>query len=95
MLKESSDNLFFIVKIIPKSSKNEIIGWFNDTLKIKIKEPPEKQKANKELISFLSKIFKISKSNIKIEKGSTSKIKKITIENLSISSAQKTLDSLI
>jgi uncharacterized protein (TIGR00251 family) len=95
MLQENSGKIFFLVKITPKSSKNEIIGWFDNILKIKIKEIPEKQKANKELISFLSKIFKVPKSSITIAKGTTSKIKKITIDNLSILKAQKSLNPLL
>ena len=81
-LKKHTYNISFLVKITPNSPKNEIIGRENDTLKIKIKAPREKGKANKTLISFLSKTFKTNKSNIKIISGKTSKIKKILICNL-------------
>ena len=71
------------VKIIPKSSKNEIIATdHNDILKIKIKEIPEQGKANKALIAFLAKILGIAKFNITITKGKTSKTKLITIKNI-------------
>ena len=36
------------VKVTPNASKNKIIGWVNDTLKIKIASPAQKGKANKE-----------------------------------------------
>jgi len=69
------------VKIIPRASKNEIVGELAGMLKIKLKAPPVDGEANKELIKFLSKEWKIPKSKIRIAKGETSKIKILEIED--------------
>jgi len=82
MLQETSTGICFEVKIIPNASKNQIVGFENDKLKIRIQKAPERNKANKELIAFLSGIFKIAKSKIKIIKGEKSQIKKIEVEGL-------------
>ncbi|NGX34905.1 MAG: hypothetical protein K1060chlam1_01265, partial [Candidatus Anoxychlamydiales bacterium] len=71
------------VKIIPKSKVNQIIGFKEDTLKIRIKASPEKGKANKELIRFIAKRLSISQSRISILSGHTSRIKKLSIEGIS------------
>ncbi|MFH1946724.1 MAG: DUF167 domain-containing protein [Candidatus Magasanikbacteria bacterium] len=69
------------IKVLPRSSKNEIVGKLPDgTLKIKLKAPPVDGEANTELIKFLSKEWKVPKSSIKILKGLTSKIKLIEIK---------------
>jgi uncharacterized protein (TIGR00251 family) len=68
------------VKIIPNAHKNSIEGFQEDTLKIKIKAPPDKGKANEELIDFLSDIFSIAKSQIRIISGHSSRLKKIEIQ---------------
>lgn len=72
--------------ITPNSSKNQIIGWIEDTnqkktLKIKILAPPEDGKANTELIKFLSKQWGIPKSAMKIVSGLTSRQKSLRINN--------------
>ncbi len=67
------------IKVIPKSSQTEIIKSRDDFLKIKLKAVPEKGKANAELIKFLAKHFKTSKSNINIIKGKTGRNKIIEI----------------
>lgn len=77
------------IKVIPKSSKTEIIepvhrslgeGEKKDNyLKIKLKAVPEKGRANTELIKFLSKHFKTPKSNINIIKGETGRNKIVEI----------------
>lgn len=59
------------IKVQPNAKKNEITEQHDDFLKIKLNAIPEKGKANEELIKFLSKHFKASKSNIEIIKGHT------------------------
>ena len=70
------------VKITPNAHKNQIIGWLNETLKIKIAAPPQKGKANKELIKFLAKEWNVSKTDIQIVRGFKSSIKILEINNL-------------
>lgn len=68
------------LKIIPNSSKNEIVEEMTDgTLKVRLKAPPVDGKANEELIKFLSKKWKIPKNNIEIKSGKTSKNKIVEI----------------
>lgn len=74
------------IHITPKSAKNQIIGWEigadgKKFLKIKIAAPPEDGKANAELIKFLSKEWKVAKSELEIVSGDTSRHKRIRINN--------------
>ncbi len=72
------------IKVIPKSPKNEITEIMEDdegeqTIKIRIKAPPEKGKANTELIKFLSKELETPHTNISIISGKTDQLKLIKI----------------
>ena len=67
------------VKVIPHSSRTEVIEENDDFLKIKIKAAPIKGQANKELIKFLAKKYKVAKSQIEIIKGLTNKEKLVRI----------------
>lgn len=79
MLKQTSDGIIINIKISPNSKKNEIINE-GEIIKIKITAQPIDGKANKALIEFLSKNFKIPKTSIKILKGETSKEKTILFQ---------------
>lgn len=79
MIKETKDGLIVNIKISPHSKKNKIIKE-KEFVKIKITAQPIDGKANKALIEFLSKNFKIPKTSIKILKGETSKEKTILFE---------------
>ena len=81
MFKETKDGLIIKLRIAPNASKNEIIKSDDGSVKVKITAPPIDGKANKALVEYFSKIFKIPKSYIEIIKGETSKDKTILIKN--------------
>lgn len=81
MLKETKDGAIFTLKISPNASKNEIIKT-PEGYKVKITAQPIDGKANKALIEFLSKQFKVPKSYFEIVRGETSKDKAILIKNI-------------
>lgn len=68
------------LKISPNASKNEIIIT-DDLPKIKLTAQPIENKANKMLVEFLSKTFKIPKTSVIITKGETSKEKTILFKD--------------
>ena len=71
-------------RITPKGSKNEIIGWREDTLIIKTTSPPIDGAANESIIKIISKQIGIKKSDVSIISGNKSRDKKIKIENITI-----------
>ena len=62
--------------------QNMISGMHNANFKLQINAPPEKGKANKEIIRFLSREFGLRKSDIEIVSGKTSQDKKIKFFNI-------------
>ncbi len=64
------------IKAQPAASKNEFCEIYGeDAIKIRIKAPAVEGAANKELVKFLAKSFKVSKSDILFKTGQQSKIK--------------------
>ena len=70
------------IKVIPSSSKDCIAGWLENTLKIKVKAPPEKGKANKAFIKVLEKSLGLKKGSVIIASGSASCKKTVEITNI-------------
>ncbi|MCB9093094.1 MAG: DUF167 domain-containing protein [Halobacteriovoraceae bacterium] len=69
------------MKITPGSSATKILGVYGDQwLKVSISAAPEKGKANKELIRFLSKAIQVPSKNLMIVSGETSPMKIIEID---------------
>lgn len=93
MIREVAEGLIIKVKIVPNSSKNDII-LEDEFIKVKVMAQPIENKANKALVEFLSKTFKISKTNIEILKGDTSKEKTILLKTSDLEKRQDIISRL-
>jgi uncharacterized protein (TIGR00251 family) len=66
------------IKVIPKSPRNEIVGYLDDgALKIKVAAPPERGKANDELCRFLARELDVPQRNVSVIQGHTSHQKRV------------------
>ena len=79
---ESDGTVTFTVRVIPRSSKTEIVGEHDGALKIKLKSPPVDGAANDELIRFLSKQLGVPRSSVEIVGGYSSRTKRVVITGL-------------
>jgi len=74
------DGIRFKVKIQPKSSRSEVVGIQSDYLKIKVSSPPTRGKANKEFIEVIASWLKVKPSQVIIEQGENTRVKRIKIQ---------------
>lgn len=63
----------------PKASRDQIVGLHDNELKIAITAPPVEGAANAHLLKLLSKLFKVPKSSIVLEKGELQRHKQIFV----------------
>lgn len=80
---EKDGAVTFSVRVVPRASKNEIVGIHDGALKVRIASPPVDGAANVELIKLLAKRFRVSKGDIEIVGGESSKSKLIRISTMS------------
>ena len=79
------------VKLLPRSSRSQIVGIENNILKVKVTSPPVDGEANKALIKLLAKNLGISKGRVEIVSGKNSRVKTIRIYGLT----EKEITSLL
>ncbi|MCL6628578.1 MAG: DUF167 domain-containing protein [Armatimonadetes bacterium] len=71
------------IRVNPRSSRNQITGWRDDVLQIKLTAPPVEGAANKAVLEFLAEQLGIKKSQIALVSGTTSREKIVEITGLS------------
>jgi len=79
------------LRVHPNAPRNEVAGFSGGVLRVRVAAPPVKDKANKELVAFLSQILGVSKGALTIIKGRASKNKVIAIDGLSQEQIMKRL----
>lgn len=72
------------VKVLPRSSRNQIAGKEDDIFKVKLTAPPVEGKANKALKELFAKRLGIPKADVEIVSGESSRVKLVRINELNI-----------
>jgi uncharacterized protein len=84
----------FTVKVLPRSSKTAIAGEAEGIVRIKIASPPVDGAANIELVKFLSKVFGVSKTSVKLVSGAQSRQKRVLIAGVTAAEVREKLTQL-
>lgn len=92
MTNAVSDTCELSVRAIPNASRDEIVGWHEGALKIKVVAQPEAGKANKAICALLVKKLKLSKQSVEIVQGQTSSRKRILIVGMDEETIRRRLE---
>jgi len=82
-INEAGGGITFAVRIVPRASKNEIVGVHGDALRIRLTAPPVEGRANKALVAFLAQRLGARRSQVEIVAGASSRCKIIRVIGLS------------
>lgn len=81
-ITEAGGGVAFAVRVVPRASRNEIVGVHGDALKVRLTAPPVEGRANEALIAFLAQWLGVRKSQVEIVAGATSRRKMIRVIGL-------------
>jgi uncharacterized protein (TIGR00251 family) len=81
------------LKVVPGSSRDEIVGWLGDSLKVKVKAPPEKGRANEAVIALLADRLGIDASTIAVVSGHGSPAKVLDVEGMDAAAIRQAFSS--
>jgi uncharacterized protein (TIGR00251 family) len=78
-LKSSSGRLLVEIKAVPGASRSVVAGIRDGALLVRVAAPPDKGKANDELRACLAESLGISKSEVQLVSGATSRRKRVSV----------------
>ena len=70
------------VKVVPRAAKDEIVGWLEDALKVRVHAPPQDGRANRALEALLAEALSLKKNAVTVTAGRASALKRVAIEGL-------------
>ena len=68
-----------LIKVVPGTRNNEIIGLIGERLKVRVSAPPEDGKANMAVCLLIAKTLGIKKNTVSIVSGKSSPLKTVAI----------------
>jgi uncharacterized protein (TIGR00251 family) len=76
---EKDGKLTFKVRVVPRSSRNEIVGEHDGALRVRLTAPPVEGAANAALVRTLARAFDVSPGAVEIISGQGSRTKTVSI----------------
>ena len=86
-----SENALLVVRVTPRSARDEILGYAGGTLRIRLRAPPVEGQANDSLVRLLADRLGIPIRDIDLVSGATSRTKHIRINGISLETALERL----
>jgi uncharacterized protein (TIGR00251 family) len=81
-IKEANGSVTFAVRVVPRSSRNQIVGVEGGALKIKLTAPPVEGAANAALIEFVAEWLGVRRSAVSIVSGDRARNKLVRVNGL-------------
>ena len=79
------------VRLTPRSGRNEIVGWQNSLLRVRVTAPPVDGKANAALERLIAKAVGVPKRDVSVISGARGREKTVEIAGMSRDDAEKLL----
>ena len=95
MTQKPDDRSTLKVRVQPKASRNQIGGFEDGTLRLRVTAPPTEGKANAGVIALMAKTLGVSKSRLEIVRGHGSRDKVISIETLTEQEVHRRIEAAV
>jgi len=79
------------VRVTPRSARDEIGGWREGELLVRVTAPPEGGRANAAVSVLIAKALGVPKSSVTVVRGGASRHKSIAIEGLAEGAVRRAL----
>lgn len=90
-LTQVPEGVLLHLKVLPRSSRNQLAGSHNGELKLKLTAPPVDGAANRCCCEYLAKLLRVPAGSIDIIAGTSSRHKKVLVRGLDSAEAAKRL----
>ncbi len=81
-ITEANGSVTFAVRVVPRSSRNQIVGVEGGALKIKLTAPPVEGAANAALIEFVAEWLGVRRSAVSIVSGDKARNKLVRVNGV-------------
>lgn len=86
-----ADSALLRVRVQPRASKDEVVGWAGATLRVRVCAAPVDGEANDALLALLARTFRVPRSAVTLVRGSHARDKLVSIQGCSLATLEARL----
>lgn len=81
-IREEKNGVSFRLRVQPRSYRNQVAGFLDGALKVRLTAPPVDGEANEACREFLAGLLGVPRSNVSIIAGNTGRNKVVRVEGV-------------
>jgi uncharacterized protein (TIGR00251 family) len=81
------------VRVTPRSGRDEVAGWEQGQLRVRLRAPPVEGQANEALLRLLASSLGLRRGALSLVSGATGRVKAVRIEGLDEAEARRRLEA--
>ena len=79
------------VKVVPKSSRDAVLGWQGDVLRVAVRAAPERGRANDAVVALIAEALAVPRADVTLRSGGATPRKIVEIAGLTEAEARRRL----
>ena len=80
------------VRLTPRASQDEVLGFVGQVLRVRVKAPPVEGRANEALLRLLARALSVPRSSLGVVRGQASRDKLVAVEGLDAAEVRRRLE---
>jgi len=89
-----SEGALLHLRVQPRASRDEILGWQDGVLRVRVAAPPVEGEANAAVVALVARALRIAPSTVRVVRGKRGRDKLVRLTGLGDDEAQSRLASL-
>jgi len=90
-----TDSALLCVRVQPRASKDEVVGWAGATLRVRVSAAPVEGAANHALLALLARSFRVPQSAVTLVRGAHARDKLVRIQGCSLGTLEARLKAAL
>ncbi len=83
-----ADSALVRVRVQPRASQDEVVGWEGATLRVRVHAPPVEGEANEALLTLLARLFRVPRSALALVRGAHARDKLVSVQGCSLATLE-------
>ncbi len=83
-----------LVRVVPKASREGVVGWLGDEIKVRVTVAPARGRANAAVERVLAEALGLSSGRVRVVAGHAARRKVVEIEGLEEAEVRRRLDGV-
>ena len=81
------------VRVVPGAASTRVVGRLGDAWKLRVHAPPERGRANDEVVALLTETLGLPRADVRVVAGRTTRDKVVELAGISYDEAERRLES--